>query len=204
LIFLVRPLAVLTSIAPRTLDGKEKVLLAMTAPRGIVAAAVASLSAIQLRNAGHVEDAAALEGLVYLVILVTCTWATLMAAWLPRLLGYYGDPSRRRVILVGANGISAALARLFRRRDWTVVLVASVARKLVSLHEERLISVSGDARDAATYERAGVERDCGVLALTTNDELNLLVAELVRTEFGVEHPVVRAGRTTWKRAAPRC
>jgi hypothetical protein len=48
----------------------------------------------------------------------------------------------------------------------------------------------GDARDAATYEAAGVERDTQVVALTTNDELNLLVGELVRDEFGVEHPVV--------------
>ena len=29
-----------------------------------------------------------------------------------------------------------------------------------------------------------------VVAATTNDELNLLVAELVHSEFGVEHPVV--------------
>jgi Trk K+ transport system NAD-binding subunit len=48
----------------------------------------------------------------------------------------------------------------------------------------------GDARDAATYEEAGVERDSLILAATTNDELNLLVAELVHAEFGVEHPVV--------------
>jgi hypothetical protein len=50
--------------------------------------------------------------------------------------------------------------------------------------------VRGDARDAATYESAGVERDTQVVALTTNDELNVLVGELVRDEFGVAHPVV--------------
>jgi len=50
--------------------------------------------------------------------------------------------------------------------------------------------VVGDARDAATYEEAGVERDSQVIAVSTNDELNLLVAEMVREEFGVEHPVV--------------
>lgn len=33
-----------------------------------------------------------------------------------------------------------------------------------------------------------------VIAGTTNDELNLLVAELVRNEFGVEHPVVAMQR----------
>jgi hypothetical protein len=35
-----------------------------------------------------------------------------------------------------------------------------------------------------------VARDSLVVAATTNDELNLLVADLVHAEFGVEHPVV--------------
>lgn len=190
LILLVRPLAVFASVLGGELDWKEKTLLALTAPRGIVAAAVASLSAIQLRADGQADEAAVMEGLVYLVIIVTCAWATLMAGWLPRLLGYYDDPSRRRVVLVGANGLSMALARRFRAWGWTVAVVDSVARKLSSLREQQILAVSGDARDASTYDRAGVERDCRVISLTPNDELNLLVAELVREEFGVEHPVV--------------
>jgi hypothetical protein len=41
-----------------------------------------------------------------------------------------------------------------------------------------------------------VQRDTQVVALTTNDELNLLVAELVRGEFAVEHPVVALQRVS--------
>ncbi len=190
LILLVRPLSVFLSIPPRQLDFKQRLLLALTAPRGIVAAAVASLSAIQLRAAGKADDAAALEGLVYLVIVVTCTWATVTSGLLPRWLGYVDDPSRRRVILVGASPLSAALARSFSAEDWTPVVVDSVPAKLAPLRDRQILAVSGDAREASTYERAGVERDSHVLALTPNDELNLLVAELVREEFGVEHPAV--------------
>lgn len=190
LIFVVRPLSVLVSISPKMMGWRERVMMGLTAPRGIVAAAVASLAAIQLR-AEHLEgDAALLEGLVYLVIITTCAWATLMSSWLPRMLGFYGDPSRKRVVLVGANGVSSAIAQLFQAQKWTVVVVDSVQRKLTALRERRILAVSGDARDAASYDDAGVERDTLVIALTTNDELNLLVAELVRDEFGVEHPVV--------------
>lgn len=190
IIFLVRPLSVFFSVPPSKVTLKERTMLALTAPRGIVAAAVASLAAIQLRNDGMAEDAAILEGLVYLVILATCAWATAMSSVLPRVLGFYGDPSRKRVVLVGANGLSSALARLFQAQGWTVVVVDSVQRKLSALRERNILAVSGDARDAASYDDAGVERDSLVIALTTNDELNLLVAELVRDEFGVEHPVV--------------
>lgn len=190
LIFVVRPLSVLVSISPKMMSWRERVMMGLTAPRGIVAAAVASLAAIQLR-AEHLEgDAALLEGLVYLVIITTCAWATLMSSWLPRMLGFYGDPSRKRVVLVGANGVSSALAQLFQAQKWTVVVVDSVQRKLTALRERKILAVSGDARDAASYDDAGVERDTLVIALTPNDELNLLVAELVREEFGVEHPVV--------------
>ncbi|MEM1205519.1 MAG: sodium:proton antiporter [Acidobacteriota bacterium] len=190
LILLVRPLSILASMPFGAFDWKEKLLLGLTAPRGIVAAAVASLAAIQLRAAGLMEDAAILEGLVYIVILVTCAWATVMAGLLPRLLGYLDDPARRRVALVGANGLSVALARLFNERGWTAVVVDSVAKKLAKLREQGFTAVVGDARESDTYDRAGVERDTAVVALTPNDALNLLVAELVRDDLGVEHPVV--------------
>ncbi len=190
LILLVRPLSVFLSIPPRHLDLKQRLLLALTAPRGIVAAAVASLSAIQLRDAGKADDAAALEGLVYLVIVVTCTWATVMSGLLPRWLGYVDDPTRRRVVLVGANSLTAALTRAFGTEGWTPVVVDSVPAKLAAFRDRQIQAISGDAREASTYERAGVERDSHVLALTPNDELNLLIAELVKEEFGVEHPTV--------------
>ncbi len=193
LILVVRPLAVAASVWPSHLDWRERTLLALTAPRGIVAAAVASLSAIQLRDAG-IDGATALEGLVYLAILMTGVWATLMAVVLPRLLGYVGDPSRRLTVIVGAHALNTLLAKALREAGRKVVVVDSVARKLEPLRRLDVLTVRGDARDASTYEVAGVERDTHVLAVTTNDELNLLVAELVRDEFGVEHPVVAMQR----------
>ncbi len=190
LILLVRPLAVLVSIPPREATWKERTLLAMTAPRGIVAAAVASLSALQLRSVGNDKEALILEGLVYLVIIVTCTWATLAAKLLPRWLGYVGDPSRRRAVLVGANPLTEALAAELLKEGWTAVVVDGSPGKVADFRRKRIKAVQGDAREAGTFEEAGIERDSHVLALTPNDELNLLVAQLVRDEFSVEHPVV--------------
>lgn len=193
LILIIRPLAVAASVWPQHLDWKQRAVLALTAPRGIVAAAVASLSAIQLRANG-IPGAEVLEGLVYLMILMTGGWATLMAVVLPRALGYVGDPSRRLTVLVGANALTKILAETLSDAGRKVVVVDSVRRKLESMRREDVLTVRGDARDASSYERAGIERDTHVLAVTTNDELNLLVAELVREEFGVEHPVVALQR----------
>jgi NhaP-type Na+/H+ or K+/H+ antiporter len=189
LIFVVRPLAVVLSIWPSQLDGRGRTVVALTAPRGIVAAAVASLAAREMGKAG-LPGAAELEGLVYLTILVTGAWSTIGALVLPKILGYTDDPARRKAVLVGANALSETLARLLASAGRTTVAVDASSWRLDRFRAAGLQVVVGDARDAATYEEAGVERDSMVVAVSTNDELNLLVAEMVRAEFGVEHPVV--------------
>jgi len=189
LIVLVRPLSVALSIWPRQLDLRGRTVVALTAPRGIVAAAVASLAAREMGKAG-LAGAAELEGLVYLTILATGAWATVSALVLPRVLGYTDDPARRKTVLVGANALSETLARLLTSAGRTTVGIDASSWRLDRFRAAGLPNVVGDARDAATYEEAGVERDSQVIAVSTNDELNLLVAEMVRAEFGVEHPVV--------------
>ena len=190
LILVVRPLAVFLSVPKKELGLKERLMLALNAPRGIVAAAVASLAAIQLREMGAASDASILEGLVYLVILVTCTWSTIMAKVLPKWFGYQDDPSRRRILLVGANPMTQRLAEIFRQESWTPIILDSNARKLARLRSKGIRAILGDAREAAAYEQAGVERDTEIVAMTFNDELNLLIAELVREEFSIAHPAV--------------
>lgn len=187
LILVVRPLSVFLAVRPGQLSSRERILLAMTAPRGIVAAAVASLASRELTGHG-IAGGATLEGLVYVSILATGAWATLAALVLPRTLGFLDDPSRRRTVLVGSGPLTLALGQRLKAAGRTVVVLDSVPQKLIAMRQAGLLAVAGDARDAATYEQAGVERDTTVVALTTNDELNVLVAELVRSEFGVEHP----------------
>lgn len=189
LILVVRPLSVFLSVMPKQLTLKERTVLALTAPRGIVAAAVASLAALELTERG-IAGGPQLEGLVYLSILVTGAWATLMALVLPKMLGFADDPSRRLTVLVGANTLSRELGLRLAEAGRKTIIVDSVPAKLQAFRSEGLDAVRGDARDADTYEKAGVERDTQVLLLTPNDELNLLAAELVHHEFGVEHPVV--------------
>lgn len=188
LIFLVRPLAVALSVWPSMAGARDRLVLAMTAPRGIVAAAVASLAARDLAGRG-IEGAHAMEGLVYLSILATGAWATAGAVVLPRLLGYLTDPSRRRAVLVGENALTTALGHALRRLDWAVVVIDTVPWRLERARAAGFETVLGDARDAITHEEAGVEADTRVVAGTTNDELNLLVTELVHHEFHVSHPI---------------
>jgi NhaP-type Na+/H+ or K+/H+ antiporter len=82
----VRPLAMQLATAGLPLSGAQKILLSWLAPRGIVTAAVASLFALRLYEAG-VEGAGALQGLVFLTILMTVGLQGFTAAPLAGLLG---------------------------------------------------------------------------------------------------------------------
>ncbi len=193
LIMLVRPVAVAISVWPSHLDWRGRTTVALTAPRGIVAAAVASLAARELQKIGMTEGPS-MEGLAYLAIIATCIWSTTSAILLPWLLGYTKDPSRRRAVLVGANALTENLAGLLSADGSTAVVVDSVSWRLDRFRTSGFSTVSGDARESNTYEEAGLERDNLVVSLTTNDALNLLVAEVVHAEFGVEHPAVALQR----------
>ncbi|MEB3322374.1 MAG: cation:proton antiporter [Synechococcaceae cyanobacterium] len=83
------PLMQLAGLGVPSLDGRQKLLLSWIAPRGIVTAAVASLFALRVEEAG-LEGAGALKGLVFLTILLTVVLQGFTAPWLARRLGLVG------------------------------------------------------------------------------------------------------------------
>ena len=86
LMLLVRPLAISVATFGLRLDGAQRLLITWLAPRGIVTAAIASLFAIRLEQAG-ISGAGRLQGLVFLTILMTVGLQGLSAPWLAKKLG---------------------------------------------------------------------------------------------------------------------
>ena len=86
LMVVVRPAAVSVATVGLPLDWRQRLFLGWLAPRGIVTAAVASLFAIRLEQAG-VLGAGRLQGLVFLTILMTVGFQGLTAQPLAKVLG---------------------------------------------------------------------------------------------------------------------
>ena len=86
LMLVVRPAAVSVATVGLPLDWRQRLFLGWLAPRGIVTAAVASLFAIRLEQAG-VLGAGRLQGLVFLTILMTVGLQGLTAQPLAKALG---------------------------------------------------------------------------------------------------------------------
>ena len=62
LIFLVRPISVFASMVGTTLPRRNRVFLSFLAPRGIVAAAVSSVFALELAHASHANPELGVSG----------------------------------------------------------------------------------------------------------------------------------------------
>ncbi|WP_323674975.1 NAD-binding protein [Halorubellus sp. PRR65] len=95
--------------------------------------------------------------------------------------------------VLGGNHVGEAVAErlLANGHDVTVVTESSTETDLTgSATEADLTGVDGDASDLSTLEAAGVADASTVVVATRTDARNLLVAQLVRTQFDVPRVVV--------------
>lgn len=92
------------------------------------------------------------------------------------------DPSSKPLLIVGAGALARELGhQLASRRE--VRLLDLNPDKVAQARTEGLQAVQGDALDATTLSRAGIE-ECGtVVAITPNPAVNVLVAERARSTF---------------------
>lgn len=190
--FLVRPANVLVSTSRSDLDWREKAFLALTAPRGIVAAAVASLAAV-LMEAGAMEGGAELRALVFLTIAVTVLLQGGTAAWTARLLDVRA-PGRDAVAILGAEDLGLALGGVLRTAEGSVVFIDSNPHHCRAAEDRGFVAVYGNALDERVLARARLERCRAVLGLTANEEVNSLFAREARDDFDVPETYVAVGR----------
>ncbi|MDX2271970.1 MAG: sodium:proton antiporter [Cyanobacteriota bacterium] len=116
----VRPLSVWLCTWQSDLNWRQKLFISWLAPRGIVAASVASLFGILLTERG-ITGGDALKALVFLTIAMTVMIQGLTATWAARWLRL--DQGRHTVI-VGNHPLAQQLAELLRQHQQSVHLVS--------------------------------------------------------------------------------
>ncbi|BBO55469.1 cation:proton antiporter [Cobetia amphilecti] len=109
LMWVARPLTVWLCTLGSGLTLREKALLAWLSPRGIVAAAVASLFALKLESQG-IEGAEMLVPMTFLVIIGTVVVQSLLSRPIVKVLGV-GEPPPSGFLILGANSVSRQVAR---------------------------------------------------------------------------------------------
>ena len=173
LMLIVRPINILLSTWNRSFNWKQQFFLSWIAPRGIVAASMASLFALSLTKAG-ITGGEAMKALVFLTILMTVLIQGLTASWVARCLGL--QTTQVRTAIVGNTQLSQLLARLLQQKGETVALIdlnASDANP-VQLDDIPVISKYLDLEE---LEAEGIASLSTFLALTNNPELNGILAQ---------------------------
>jgi trk system potassium uptake protein TrkA len=96
------------------------------------------------------------------------------------------------VIIVGAGKVGWNLARELIARDREVTLIESDHAKYRTVEEELEHAVQyGDATELWVLERAGIQRADLVIAVTGDDEDNILICQVAKEKYGVQRIVAR-------------
>ena len=96
------------------------------------------------------------------------------------------------VLIVGAGKVGWNLARELIAKGNEVTVVESSTRRYGVVEEELEHSVQyGDGSELWVLERAGIERADLVIAVTGDDEDNILICQVAREKYGVDRVVAR-------------
>jgi Trk K+ transport system NAD-binding subunit len=179
--FVVRPINIVLCTWNSDLNWRQKLFLSWVAPRGIVSASVASLFAILLTQRG-VNGGEAIKALVFLTIIMTVVCQGLTAGWVANWLQITSKDAIGAVI-VGCNPLSLLIARLFQERGEPVVMIDTDPQRSEQAEAQNLRVIASSALDTGVLEEAGLASMGTFLAMTSNGEVNFVLAQRAKEEF---------------------
>jgi len=180
MMLMIRPLAVFVSTQASDLKLGEKVFISATGPRGVVPASMAVYFSFRLRDAGFISESTSLLGMIFITIVVTVVLTGFSARFIAERTGVIP----MEILIVGGGGVGRTLAERFLKRGENVVIVDNNEENCKKAAKLGIKAVLGDAEDAATLKKAGIEQSKYLVATTDQDNTNLLVCQIAKTKFG--------------------
>ena len=174
LMLIIRPLAVMASSWGTGLTWREQGFLMWLAPRGIVAAAVASLFSFRLAEF-FPADAERIVPVVFLVIVGTVAVYGLTISPLARWLGL-AMPDPQGILFIGAQGWVRKVATALQDLGVRVQLVDANARNVRQSRKLGLTAQRANILAEGVIDDIPLSGIGRLLAVTPNDEVNALAA----------------------------
>ncbi len=174
LVLIVRPASVAVATIGTALPWRERMLLMAVAPRGIVAAAVASVLSSELEKAGF-SQAPALVPVAFFVIAGTIVVYSVAAPVAARVLGL-SSRNPQGVLLLGAHEWARAIAQALAGAGIAVRLADSNYANVQAARMSGLPAHYCNFLDERIGERIDLDEIGKCLAVTSNDQANALAA----------------------------
>jgi NhaP-type Na+/H+ or K+/H+ antiporter len=181
LMFIIRPVNVGVCTLNSGLNWRQKLFICWVAPRGIVSASVASLFSILLTNRG-INGGDSIKALVFLTIIMTVFLQGLTARWVASLLQITSKQATGALI-VGCNPLGRLLGRLFQERGEDVVMLDTDPEACRLARQDNLRVFQSSGLDTEILEEAGLASMGTFLAVTSNGEVNVVLAQRAVEEF---------------------
>ncbi len=182
LVLIARPLAAMMSTIGTSLSWRHRVLIGSVAPRGIVAASIASVFELQLEREG-VLGAEELTPLVFAVIVGTVVLYGLGMAPIARALGL-AHRRQEGVLIIGAGRVERTIGSALVDQNIPVLMATTNRRDEYRARMAGLETHYGNV----LIEDVDLELDLSgigrMLALTPNDDVNTLAVTRFVGIFG--------------------
>ena len=182
LLFVARPAAAFLSTYRLGFSKNERLFISWLAPRGIVAAAMASVFALALAEAGH-PQAEKLVPYTFFVIVSTVSVYGLSASAVARKLKVaQADP--QGVVMLGAHSWARMIGEALQAEGFRVILVDTNRDNIRAARMIGLDNFYGNVLDEQTVHHLELDGVGRFLALTGNDEVNSLAVMQFTELFG--------------------
>ena len=182
LIIIIRPLMVYVSTLKSDLKKNEKAFLCWVAPRGIVAAAVASVFAIRLTELGFAH-CDIIAPITFMVIISTVTLYGLSAPYVARGLKV-SKPNPQGILFAGAREWVRDLAGILTEEGFRTALIDTNWGNVTAARNAGLHAYYGDVLAENLFSELQLDGIGRLLAMTSNDEVNSLAALHFHDVFG--------------------
>lgn len=182
LVFVARPAAVFASTLGSKLSLKEKLFLSWMAPRGIVAAAVASIFALRMEAVG-IAGSEVLVPQTFFVIIGTVALYGLTAPWVARRLGL-AKAHPQGVLFLGGRFWVRNIAKALLDEGYPVMLVDNSRHNVSAARMAGIPAFYASIFADNVLDRVEISGIGKLMAMTRNDDVNSLAALHFAPVFG--------------------
>ncbi len=179
--FLIRPIKVFATTYKSSLTWQEKAFISWVAPRGIVAAAIASLFEIRLIQMGY-PGAEIITPLIFLIILFTVIIPSLTAGILAKFLNVAAPETG--ILMLGASQVGRKVAKILEKHDIQVTLADTSWENISSARLDGLTTYYGNPTSEYADFNLNTIGIGKLLSITPNTELSVIAGLRFSKEFG--------------------
>lgn len=129
-----------------------------------------------------------------LMAVLTCLIAPVLFNWI-----YPVDITEgEKTVIVGGSSTAVLLARRMNIHGKKVIIIEKDKNRFQEIKSKGLVVFEGDGMDEAIYRKIKLSKNNYVFVDTRDDELNLKIIELLKTELGHEKIITRSDKLAFE------